>query len=121
MPALASRRAYALLLPTFATGGVILWRGAYAKAFTQPLFRHTMLVIGAGQAAASLAAKLRGLVGSQLQDSSLPDRIRVGEALELFAAISPGGAPWRRRRPTSSPPRQSLRRVACPDAGRTRR
>jgi ABC-2 type transport system ATP-binding protein len=41
------------------------------------------------------ARKLRRLVGSQLQDSALPDRIRVGEALELFATISPGGPPWR--------------------------
>jgi len=30
-------------------------------------------------------AKLRGRVGSQLQDSSLPDRLRVGEAVRLFA------------------------------------
>lgn len=41
------------------------------------------------------ARRLRHLVGSQLQDSALPDRLRVGEALELFAAISPGGPPWR--------------------------
>jgi ABC-2 type transport system ATP-binding protein len=41
------------------------------------------------------AMKLRPLVGSQLQDSALPDRLRVGEALELFATISPGGPPWR--------------------------
>lgn len=40
--------------------------------------------------------KLRRLIGSQLQDSALPDRLQVGEALELFAAISPGGPPWRR-------------------------
>ncbi len=31
------------------------------------------------------AAKLAGRVGSQLQDSALPDRLRVGEALRLFA------------------------------------
>jgi ABC-2 type transport system ATP-binding protein len=29
--------------------------------------------------------RLRSLVGSQLQDSALPDRLRVGEAVELFA------------------------------------
>jgi len=29
---------------------------------------------------------LRSLVGSQLQDSALPDRLRVGEAVELFRA-----------------------------------
>jgi ABC-2 type transport system ATP-binding protein len=31
------------------------------------------------------AKQLRPLVGSQLQDSALPDRLRVGEALDLFA------------------------------------
>lgn len=31
------------------------------------------------------AARLRTRVGSQLQDSALPDRLRVGEAVELFA------------------------------------
>ena len=31
------------------------------------------------------AARLRPLIGSQLQDSALPDRLRVGEALQLFA------------------------------------
>jgi ABC-2 type transport system ATP-binding protein len=29
--------------------------------------------------------RLRAMVGSQLQDSALPDRLRVGEAVELFA------------------------------------
>jgi len=33
--------------------------------------------------------RLRALIGSQLQDSALPDRLRVGEAVELF---SPRGA-----------------------------
>jgi ABC-2 type transport system ATP-binding protein len=31
------------------------------------------------------AVKLRPLVGSQLQESALPDRLRVGEAVRLFA------------------------------------
>jgi ABC-2 type transport system ATP-binding protein len=31
------------------------------------------------------AARLRPLVGSQLQDSALPDRLRVAEAVDLFA------------------------------------
>ena len=31
------------------------------------------------------AAQLRSLIGSQLQDSALPDRLRVAEAIELFA------------------------------------
>ena len=37
----------------------------------------------------SQAEQLRPLVGSQLQDSALPDRLRVAEALELFAAERP--------------------------------
>lgn len=31
------------------------------------------------------AGRLRPLIGSQLQDSALPDRLRVGEAVDLFA------------------------------------
>jgi ABC-2 type transport system ATP-binding protein len=31
------------------------------------------------------ADRLRGLIGSQLQDSALPDRLRVGEAVHLFS------------------------------------
>lgn len=34
------------------------------------------------------AAELRRRVGSQLQDSALPGRLRVGEAIELFAAFA---------------------------------
>ncbi|HEX2894199.1 MAG TPA: ABC transporter ATP-binding protein [Marmoricola sp.] len=37
---------------------------------------------------------VRRIIGSQLQDSALPDRMRVWEALKLFATISPGGRPW---------------------------
>jgi len=40
-------------------------------------------------------ALLRNVVGSQLQESQLPDRLRVWEALDLFAAISPASADWR--------------------------
>ncbi len=39
-------------------------------------------------------AKVRALIGSQLQDSSLPDRLRVGEAVRLFA--NEVGAPGER-------------------------
>lgn len=39
------------------------------------------------------SAQLRRRIGSQLQESSLPDRIRVGEALEFFARR---GSDWRR-------------------------
>ncbi len=38
---------------------------------------------------------LRNVVGSQLQESELPDRLRVWEALDLFASISPDSADWR--------------------------
>jgi ABC-2 type transport system ATP-binding protein len=38
--------------------------------------------------------RVRTLIGSQLQDSALPERLRVWEALRLFSAISPGGRPW---------------------------
>jgi ABC-2 type transport system ATP-binding protein len=41
------------------------------------------------------AAQLHHRVGSQLQESALPDRLRVGEALELFASMAPRGADWR--------------------------
>lgn len=40
-------------------------------------------------------SRLRAVVGSQLQESALPDRIRVWEALDLFAAISPNSVDWR--------------------------
>jgi ABC-2 type transport system ATP-binding protein len=35
-------------------------------------------------------ARLRGLIGSQLQSSALPDRLRVGEALRLFTRLAGG-------------------------------
>lgn len=39
-------------------------------------------------------SSVRRIVGTQLQESALPDRLRVAEALRLFSAISPGGPPW---------------------------
>jgi ABC-2 type transport system ATP-binding protein len=36
---------------------------------------------------------LRRLVGAQLQDAALPDRMRVGEALRLFASLHPDPRP----------------------------
>jgi ABC-2 type transport system ATP-binding protein len=39
--------------------------------------------------------QLRPLIGSQLQESALPHRLRVAEALDLFASLQPGGPPWR--------------------------
>ncbi|GII92656.1 multidrug ABC transporter ATP-binding protein [Sinosporangium siamense] len=41
-------------------------------------------------------AALRERVGVQLQESHLPERMRVGEALELFASFYRSPAPWRR-------------------------
>lgn len=35
--------------------------------------------------------ELRRLIGSQLQESALPDRIKVWEALDLFSSFEPGG------------------------------
>jgi len=40
------------------------------------------------------AQALRHRIGSQLQESALPDRIKVWEALDLFASVSPGAADW---------------------------
>ncbi|MBE0607778.1 MAG: ABC transporter ATP-binding protein [Dehalococcoidia bacterium] len=37
---------------------------------------------------------LRHRIGSQLQESSLPDRMRVWEALDLFGAMSPRSRDW---------------------------
>ncbi|CAN5834408.1 ABC transporter ATP-binding protein [soil metagenome] len=38
---------------------------------------------------------VRRRVGSQLQESALPDQIKVWEALDLFSSLSPGGSDWR--------------------------
>jgi ABC-2 type transport system ATP-binding protein len=40
-------------------------------------------------------AELRRRIGCQLQEAALPDRIRVWEALDLFAALAPQAEPWR--------------------------
>jgi ABC-2 type transport system ATP-binding protein len=40
----------------------------------------------------------RHLVGAQLQTSALPDRIKVGEALQLFAALAGNLVDWRELR-----------------------
>jgi ABC-2 type transport system ATP-binding protein len=44
---------------------------------------------------ASQASALRERIGAQLQESSLPQRLRVGEALRLFSSFQVGGPPWR--------------------------
>lgn len=38
---------------------------------------------------------LRRVIGSQLQESALPDRIKVWEALDLFASFLPDSPDWR--------------------------
>ncbi len=40
------------------------------------------------------APALRRHIGSQLQEAALPDRIKVWEALDLFASLSPVSADW---------------------------
>lgn len=39
-------------------------------------------------------SRLHGLIGCQLQESALPERIRVWEALDLFSAMTPRAADW---------------------------
>ena len=41
------------------------------------------------------ASALRRRIGSQLQESALPDRIKVWEALDLFASVTPDALDWR--------------------------
>ena len=41
------------------------------------------------------SGELRPRIGSQLQQSALPDHIKVWEALDLFASLTPGGRDWR--------------------------
>lgn len=41
------------------------------------------------------AHEIRSRVGSQLQESALPDRVKVWEALQLFSSITDRGPSWR--------------------------
>lgn len=43
-------------------------------------------------------ARLRGLLGAQLQSSALPERLRVSEALRLFARLAGDVVDWRELR-----------------------
>jgi ABC-2 type transport system ATP-binding protein len=38
--------------------------------------------------------QLRRRIGCQLQEAALPDRLKVWEALDLFASLVPGGSDW---------------------------
>jgi ABC-2 type transport system ATP-binding protein len=40
--------------------------------------------------------ELRHRIGAQLQESALPDRIKVWEALAFFSSLAPGGPPWQK-------------------------
>jgi len=40
------------------------------------------------------AAQLRRRIGAQLQESALPDRMKVWEALQLFSSLRSAGPPW---------------------------
>jgi len=60
--------------------------------------RHSGTVRLLGRDPGSHRAELRRLVGSQLQASALPDRLRVGEALRLFARLAGDVVDWRRLR-----------------------
>jgi ABC-2 type transport system ATP-binding protein len=40
------------------------------------------------------AGAMRRRIGSQLQESALPDRMKVWEALDLFSALNPAGGDW---------------------------
>ncbi len=41
------------------------------------------------------AAEIRRRIGSQLQESALPERMRVWEAVDLFSSLRDGGHDWR--------------------------
>ncbi len=41
------------------------------------------------------AVEIRRRIGSQLQESALPDRMKVWEALDLFGSLRTGGRDWR--------------------------
>ena len=43
----------------------------------------------------SQAAEIRRRIGSQLQESALPDRMKVWEALDLFGSLRTSGRDWR--------------------------
>lgn len=52
----------------------------------------TLRILGLDPSRDLRAVKRR--IGSQLQESALPDRIKVWEALDLFAASVPGASDW---------------------------
>jgi ABC-2 type transport system ATP-binding protein len=61
------------------------------QALRQPDAGHLRVL---GLDARTQGVALRRLIGSQLQESALPDRIRVWEALDLFASVTPDALDW---------------------------
>jgi ABC-2 type transport system ATP-binding protein len=59
----------------------------------RPFDSGTVRVLGFDPARSR--SELRGLIGAQLQTSALPDRLRVGEALQLFAGLAGDVVDWR--------------------------
>lgn len=57
-PPLPPSRTASALLPLLLTVGVATWRIVYALVFTQPVFRHRLLVVGAGRAGRTLVEML---------------------------------------------------------------
>ena len=53
--------------------------------------------------------ELRRVVGVQLQESELPDQLRVWEALDLYASFYPNPRDWERLLDRSRPRRQAQR------------
>jgi exopolysaccharide biosynthesis polyprenyl glycosylphosphotransferase len=57
-PGLPSSRLSMLLLFVLATGGIGLWRVAYATVFSQPSFQQRILIVGAGASGREMAEAL---------------------------------------------------------------
>lgn len=58
----------------------------------RPIDAGDVSVLGLDPSRESVA--LRRLIGSQLQESALPERIKVWEALDLFGSLSETGSSW---------------------------
>ena len=75
---------------------------------------------GAGLDPRRDTGELRQLLGVQLQESELPDQLKVGEALELYSSFYRDPADWREliARPRTSPTSSTPSSASCP-AGRS--
>jgi exopolysaccharide biosynthesis polyprenyl glycosylphosphotransferase len=61
-PAFPERGPRLLLFPVLAICGIGAWRVVYATIFVQPVFRHTVLIVGAGLAGRTLVRDLNKTV-----------------------------------------------------------